>query len=110
MAVLYERLTADMVLVNAKVVTFDARNSVVEAVAVKSCTIVATGSSTHVMKMVGKRTEVVDLGGKTVLPGLIDTHTHPSHAATRTYEINCHSPPVRRIKEIPDMVAAKSRD
>ena len=98
-----------MVLGNGKVVTFDARNSVIEAVAVKSGTIVATGSSTHVMKMVGKRTEVVDLGGKTVLPGLIDTHTHPSHAATRSYEVNCRSPSVRRINEISDIVAANSQ-
>lgn len=107
---LNERLAADLVLARGKVVTVDADDSVVEAVAIKGDRILETGSSPEILRRVAKRTDVVDLEGKTVLPGLIDTHTHPSHAATRIYEINCRSPPVRSIKEILDMVAAKARE
>lgn len=103
-----ERIAADLILFNGKVVTVDSSNSVVEAVAIKSGRILATGLSSDVTKLAGTRTEVINLRGRTVLPGLIDTHTHPSLAATRTYEINCRSPPVRSITEILEMVRAKA--
>lgn len=105
-----ERLAADMVLVGGKVVTVDARDSIVEAVAVRDGRIMATGSTSDIMSLAGEHTEVVDLGGKTVLPGLIDTHTHPSGAAARLYEINCRSPPVTSIKEILAMVAERAAE
>jgi len=101
---------ADMVLVGGKVVTVDPSNSIVEAVAVKDGRILATGPASEVMELAGEHTEVVDLGGKTVLPGLIDTHTHPSGAATRLYEVNCRSPPIRSIGEILEMVAEKAAE
>ena len=101
-------MAPDMVIVNGKVLTVDPNDSIVEAVAIKGDRILATGSNFDIRRMIGPSTEVVDLGGKTVLPGLIDTHTHPSHAATRIYEINCRSPPVRSIKEILGMVAEKA--
>jgi predicted amidohydrolase YtcJ len=101
-------LKADMFLVDGNVVTVDARDSIVEAVAVKGGRIIATGATSDIMKLAGERTEVVNLGGKTVLPGLIDSHTHPSGAAVRFYEINCRSPPVGSIREILDMVADKA--
>jgi predicted amidohydrolase YtcJ len=80
----------------------------VEAVAVKGNRIVATGQTSEISRLVGDGTEVIDLGGKTVLPGLIDTHTHPNGAAVRLYEINCRSPPVRSISQILEMVAGKA--
>jgi len=99
-----------MVIVNGKILTVDAENSIVEAVAIKGDRILATGSNSHIKEMIGASTEIIDLEGKTALPGLIDTHTHPSHAATRIYEINCRSPPVRSIKEILGMVAEKAAE
>ncbi len=105
-----DRLGADMILVNGKVVTVDANGSVVEAVAIRDGKILAVGSSSEVRKLAAIRTEVHDVGGKAVLPGLIDSHTHPSHAATRFYEINCRSPPVQRIKEILEMVREKAEE
>lgn len=69
-------LTADLVLRNTHVVTVDARDSVAEAVAVRNGLIVAVGSSTDVDALVGPGTRVLDLRGKTVVPGFIDSHTH----------------------------------
>ena len=103
-------IEADLVLINGKIITVDKEDSIVEAVAVKDNRIIATGSTSKVNKLVGEGTEVIDLGGKTVLPGLIDTHTHPNGAAVRLYEINCRSPPVKSIAEILEMVAAKAAE
>ncbi len=100
-------LCADLVLVNGKVVTVDAEDSIVEAVAVNNGRILAIGSTSEVMELAGEGTEVLDLGGKTVLPGMIDTHTHPSGAAARFGAIDCRSPPINSIKEILDLVAEK---
>jgi len=105
-----EGLKADKVLVNGKIVTVDASNSIVEAAAVKGGRIQATGSTSDIMKLAGSSTEVIDLGGRTVLPGLIDTHTHPSGAAVRFYEINCRSPPVRSVQEILAMVSERAAE
>jgi len=85
-------LAADIVLVNGKIVTVDSDDSIVEAVAVKNGKIFAVGSTDEIKRLAGEGTEVIELDGKTVLPGIIDTHTHPSGAAVRFYEINCRSP------------------
>jgi len=103
-------LAADMVLVNGKVVTVDSDDSIVEAVAVKNGKILAVGSTDEIKSLAGEGTEILDLEGKTVLPGIIDTHTHPSGAAVRFYEINCRSPPMESIGEILGMVAEKVTD
>jgi len=103
-------IEADLVLLNGKIVTVDADDSIVEAVAVKGNRIVATGQTSEISRLVGDGTEVIDLSGKTVLPGLIDTHTHPNGAAVRLYEINCRSPPVKSISQILKMVAEKASE
>ena len=64
------------VLVNAVVLTMDKNNQVAEAIAIDGERIVAVGSSADIKRMAGRRTDVIDLGGRTVIPGLIDTHLH----------------------------------
>ena len=66
----------DLVLINGKILTMDDKSSVVEAVAIRDGKLLATGSSARVKSMAGTRTRVLDLAGKTVVPGLIDTHAH----------------------------------
>ena len=82
-------LAPELVLVRGKVVTVDAQDSIVEAVAIKDGKILALGSSDDVLSLAGEGTEVVDLRGKTVLPGIIDSHTHPSNLAARFLEVDC---------------------
>jgi predicted amidohydrolase YtcJ len=67
---------ADLILHNGKIVTVDSKFSVVQAVAVKDGRITAVGANAAVMKERGSATRVVDLAGRTVLPGLIDSHVH----------------------------------
>ena len=73
--------TADSVLVNGKIVTVDAKESVVEALAVRDGRIVATGASAAIRKLAGPSTRTIDLQGRTVVPGLIDSHLHAIRAA-----------------------------
>jgi hypothetical protein len=73
--------TADTILVNGKVVTVDPQFSIREAVAVRDGKILAVGSSAEVRKLAGAATRVVDLQGRTVIPGLIDSHMHAIRAA-----------------------------
>jgi hypothetical protein len=81
--------TADTLLVNGKIVTVDARFSVQQALAVRDGKIVAVGKSADVRKLAGPATRVVDLGGRTVIPGLIDSHLHAIRAAlTFATEVN----------------------
>jgi len=74
---------ADILLVNGKIVTLDAASSVREALAIEADRITATGSSEELRKSAGPATRIIDLGGRTVIPGLIDSHIHAIRAGFR---------------------------
>jgi predicted amidohydrolase YtcJ len=76
---------ADLILHNGKIVTVDARFSTAQAVAVKGGRIVTVGTNAVVMKERGAGTRVVDLQGRTVLPGLFDSHVHALEAGLSEY-------------------------
>lgn len=76
---------ADLILSNGKVVTVDANFSIVQAVAVRGNQVAATGSDADIMKLAGPNTLVIDLKGRTVVPGLIDTHSHIYNYAETAY-------------------------
>lgn len=78
----------DLVLINGKVLTLDERSTVTEAVAVREGKILATGSSASIKSLAGARTRVLDVSGKTVIPGLIDTHAHFKAAGLADYVVN----------------------
>lgn len=72
---------ADLILYHGKIVTVDAAFSVQEAIALRGERIVAVGRTKDVLAAErGARTRLVDLQGRTVLPGLIDSHVHPLSA------------------------------
>ncbi len=80
--------TADSVWKNGKIHTVDANNLIVEAIAVKDGKILFTGSDADVETYIGEETNVTDLEGKTVIPGLIDAHTHaPGTLMSEMYAI-----------------------
>lgn len=68
---------ADVVFTNAKVYTVDEAQPWAEAVAVKGSEIIYVGDAAGAEALVGEQTTVNDLGGRLLLPGLIDTHMHP---------------------------------
>lgn len=67
---------ADRILVNGTVLTMDAADTVAQAIAIRGDRIVAVGANPKIRRLAGPATEVIDLGGRTVIPGLIDTHIH----------------------------------
>jgi predicted amidohydrolase YtcJ len=72
---------ADLVLLHGKIHTEDGTRSVAQALAVRGNTIVAVGTDEAINALIGPGTRRVDLGGRVVLPGIIDAHTHPAQSA-----------------------------
>ena len=79
---------ADLVLQNGNIYTVDERHPKAEAIAVKAGRIVFVGSNSEAQKYVGKTTAVIDLMGKTVVPGMTDAHQHLSGVGFREMTLN----------------------
>ncbi|TRO49059.1 amidohydrolase, partial [Candidatus Bathyarchaeota archaeon] len=93
-------IKADLLLLNGIVMTVDREFNVVEAVAVKYGKIIATGTTSEIEGLKGKETEVIDLEGRPVLPGLIDSHLHVVGTGLLLSQINCRTPPMASISDI----------
>jgi imidazolonepropionase-like amidohydrolase len=72
--------SADLVMVHGKFLTMDPQGSIAEAVAVRDGRIVGTGRESQVRRLAGPGARIVDMQGRTVLPGFIDAHAHPQVA------------------------------
>src|SRR5260370_16179123 len=68
---------ADLVLTDGKIYTVDAAHSIASALAVKDGKVVFVGSAADAERFIGPATQVEPLGGRLVLPGLVDAHIHP---------------------------------
>ena len=68
--------TADSILINGKILTVDAKDSVAQAIAIANGKIIAVGTTPDIQRRAGPATRVIDLHGLTATPGLIDTHAH----------------------------------
>lgn len=97
-------LAADLVLLNGKVVTLDDSHQIAQAVAVKGDRIVAVGTNETVQTLAGPGTKVLDLAGRTVLPGLVDAHSHTSGVPPDYLDLFG----VRSVAEIQEAVAQKA--
>src|ERR1700761_6554908 len=73
--------TADTVLFNGKILTVDKDFSTQQAIAIGHGEVLATGTSAAMKKLAGKDAKLIDLGGRTVIPGLTDGHIHGVRAA-----------------------------
>jgi predicted amidohydrolase YtcJ len=67
---------ADTILINGQVITVDARFSIAQAVAITGGKFTVVGTSAEIRKLAGPSTAVIDLKGRTVIPGLADDHLH----------------------------------
>ena len=90
---------ADLILHNGKIVTVDSASSIAEAAAVKDGRVVAVGRNADVLaRERGPKTQLIDLKGQTVLPGLTDTHMHPLGAA-----LSEHNTPFAVLRSFADI-------
>ena len=67
---------ADLILLNGKIITVDPQDTVAEAVAITAGRIVAVGRTADIKSRAGAASQVIDLGGRAMTPGLIDAHVH----------------------------------
>jgi hypothetical protein len=85
---------------NGKIVTLDAAGSTVGAVAVQDGKVLKVGSADEIKKLAGSSTRLIDLGGKTVVPGLIDAHCHPMEAMMMKQTwVDCRYPQTPSVKQ-----------
>ncbi|MFT5440792.1 MAG: putative amidohydrolase YtcJ, partial [Alphaproteobacteria bacterium] len=104
-------LSPDMVLTNATVLTADATDSEAEAVAIYNGRIGAVGSAGDIEALADGRTQMIDLKGRTVLPGLTDPHVHfADGGAHMMHRIDCRDfySNVRSIAQITENIAAEA--
>jgi predicted amidohydrolase YtcJ len=83
---------------NGKIITVDPQFRIVKAMAVRGGTIDAVGSDEAIQALAGSGTERIDLDGKTVLPGLIDSHSHAPAASM--YEFDHEVPDIETIADV----------
>ncbi|MDB5339562.1 MAG: Exoenzyme regulatory protein AepA precursor, partial [Planctomycetaceae bacterium] len=96
----------DLIVTHGKVVTVDPKFSIAEAFAVHEGRIVAVGKNEEILALAGDKTQKLNLGGKTVIPGLCDSHVHPSGAAS--YEFDHPIPEMDTIGDVLKYVAARA--
>jgi len=99
--------TAQLVLVNGKIITVDSNDSVVQAVAVDAGKITKAGTNEELRALIGDSTQVLDLRGKTVTPGLIDSHCHIGGGYPEKYYLDLRPGKVNSIADIVRLVAKK---
>ena len=98
----------DTALVNGKIITLDERSTIAEALAVRDGAIIAVGRSADIRGLAGPATRIIDLGGRTVIPGLIDSHMHAIRAAL-FYATEVNWIGARSIPEAMERIAAAAR-
>ena len=100
---------ADLIIINGKVITVDKDFSIKQAIAVKDGWIVAVGTNGDVQKFAGRNTQVIDLKGKLILPGINESHGHTAAFASvrPPFAIDARYPTVKSMADIKAAVTAK---
>ncbi|WP_108646413.1 amidohydrolase [Polynucleobacter rarus] len=95
--------SASLILHHGKIITVDQQFRVVQAIAISGDKIIATGSNQEILKLKNQSTELIDLKGKTVIPGLIDNHAHfiraPEHMELRLDGVLSRKQAVQMIEQ-----------
>jgi predicted amidohydrolase YtcJ len=95
---------ADLILINGKIITVDAKDSIAQAIAISDGKILAVGRNDEIRKRANKNTRIIDLKGRTATPGLIDAHCH-FDGSSFLYTLNLSN--VKKIPEVVELVRKK---
>lgn len=91
----------EIALINGNIITLDEQVPEAEAVYIQDGKIVKVGDQQDIDSYITNDTEVIDLQGKTVLPGFIESHTHPlSFGIGSVFELDCRASAVGSIEEM----------
>jgi predicted amidohydrolase YtcJ len=107
---LVEELCADLIVTNCKAYTADPNDTVAEAVAVRDGRILKVGPASEVIGLKGRKTRVLNLDGRLVLPGFIDSHEHCIRKGLQADWVECGSPPMKTIRDIVKALKVKAAD
>ncbi len=99
-------LPPDTILVNGNIITVDPDDSIAQALAIKDARIIAVGSNGMIKSLKGNNTQVINLRGRTVTPGLIDSHIHFS-GTSMLYRMDLSYPGVQSIVDVVEKVQAQ---
>ena len=97
----------DLIYHNGSVVTMDGNETITEAIAISGDSILATGNDRTILEMADSSTDIIDLEGRSLLPGLIDSHTHPLGAAM--IEFDHAIPDLHQISDVLAYIAARTK-
>lgn len=97
---------ADTIYFGGPIITVDDKHPTVEALAVNEGKILALGSKSEILKLKTERTRLIDLAGKTLLPGFLDGHSHFINSLQVAQQVNCFAPPAGPGKSIADIIAS----
>jgi predicted amidohydrolase YtcJ len=102
---------ADVIVHNGMIITMDPADRIVEAMAVRDGKVAAIGTNQEMKRCGGAGTRTVDLGGKTVLPGLIDVHTHAMEWAKGVVrdQVDATYPGVKSIASLMDEIERRAK-
>jgi predicted amidohydrolase YtcJ len=100
---------ADLAFVNGKIVTVNAKDEITEALAVRGQKILRVGSREYVDPAIGPDTKVVDLQGRTLLPGFIENHIHMTNSPQRRW-VDCSYATCPSIVDIRENIATRARE
>ena len=102
-----QRPAPDLILSNGKIITVDNRFAIAQAVAIKGDRLIAVGTNQEIAQLAGPNTRKIDLGGKAVIPGLIDAHAHLMRGA-ETWAIEARFDDITSRKQALDIVRTKA--
>ncbi|MEM3641836.1 MAG: amidohydrolase [Candidatus Bathyarchaeia archaeon] len=98
---------ADLVLLNGNIITLHEARPFAEAVAIKDDRIIKVGRNTEIAQYISRKTKVIDLNGKSVVPGLIDSHIHVADVAKTLLWVDLEG--ANSIEEIKNLVNERVR-
>lgn len=105
-----QNASPDLVLLNGKIFTSDAAHPYAQALAIRGERIIATGDSAKIKALAGVQTKLIDLGGRTVIPGINDAHQHilVGPPGEVDLDLGTQDPTWSQLKEAITAAAAKS--
>ncbi|MGD2201034.1 MAG: amidohydrolase [Candidatus Bathyarchaeota archaeon] len=102
---------SDLILINGRIITLDPQDTVTEALAVKDGKIQAVSTDNEILQYEGRTTDVIDLDGRTVTPGLISSHDHfLQYGVAAEFVLDVRYPKVKSCREIAETIAKRVRE
>ncbi len=102
-------MTSKRIFINGRVLTMDPRGSIASAFGILGDRFCAVGSDEDLLKQADRDAEVVNLGGRMVVPGFIESHSHLSLYAMTLLQADCKTPPNRSIEDVKSRLGERAR-